>query len=232
VTLDTSMLAGLTDARRLLERSSTAERVADILRDRITEGALRPGTRLSEDLLGQALGVSRNTLREAFRLLSHERLLVHELNRGVSVRQLTVSDLVDLYRVRRLVEVGVLQEAGPIDAGRLDEARQCVAEAQDAAREGRWLEVGTANVRFHLALAGLADSARVENLMRQILAELRLVFHVMGDLKEFHEPYIVRNAEIVELLATGDTEAAAQTMRTYLLDAEEQLRARLGALTS
>ena len=60
-------VAGLERDRALLGRASTAERVADILRDRITEGYVPPGARLSEESIGGALGVSRNTLREAFR---------------------------------------------------------------------------------------------------------------------------------------------------------------------
>lgn len=47
---------GLADDRALLGRTSTAERVADILRTRIAEGFFRPGTRLSEDSIGGALG--------------------------------------------------------------------------------------------------------------------------------------------------------------------------------
>ncbi|MFF3140625.1 GntR family transcriptional regulator, partial [Streptomyces sp. NPDC057927] len=93
-------LTGLADDRALLGRTSTAERVSDILRSRIAEGYFPPGTRLSEDSIGGALGVSRNTLREAFRLLTHERLLVHELNRGVFVRVLTIEDVEDIYRTR------------------------------------------------------------------------------------------------------------------------------------
>ncbi|HET9142050.1 GntR family transcriptional regulator, partial [Actinophytocola sp.] len=69
-----------------LDRTSTAERVAGILRDRIMEGHLRPGDKLSEEEITRRLGISRNTLREAFRLLGHERLLEHQLNRGVFVR--------------------------------------------------------------------------------------------------------------------------------------------------
>jgi DNA-binding GntR family transcriptional regulator len=56
-----------------------------LLRTHIMEGLFPPGTRLSEEVLGQALGVSRNTLREAFRLLCHERLAVHQMNRGIFV---------------------------------------------------------------------------------------------------------------------------------------------------
>ncbi|MFC7099403.1 GntR family transcriptional regulator [Nonomuraea rubra] len=78
------MVADLSQDRPRLGRSSTAERVADILRDRISEGFFQPGQRLSEESISEALGVSRNTLREAFRLLGHERLLDHRLNRGCS----------------------------------------------------------------------------------------------------------------------------------------------------
>ena len=102
----------LAEDRALLGRTSTAERVADILRTRIAEGFFPPGERLAEDAIGKALGVSRNTLREAFRLLTHERLLVHELNRGVFVRVLAVEDVADIYRTRRLVECAVVQGLG------------------------------------------------------------------------------------------------------------------------
>ncbi len=46
----------------------------------------------------------RNTLRDAFRLLAHDRLVVHELNRGVLVGVLSPADLADLFRVRHAVE--------------------------------------------------------------------------------------------------------------------------------
>lgn len=105
-------LTQLADDRALLGRTSTAERVSDILRSRIAEGYFPPGTRLSEDSIGGALGVSRNTLREAFRLLTHERLLVHELNRGVFVRVLSVADVEDIYRTRTLVECAVVRGLG------------------------------------------------------------------------------------------------------------------------
>src|SRR5215212_6648401 len=96
--------AALETGRREPAPTPTAQRVADVLRERITDGSLAPGTRLPEDAVGSALGVSRNTLREAFRLLAHERLVVAEFNRGVFVRRLTRDDVIDLYRVRSLVE--------------------------------------------------------------------------------------------------------------------------------
>jgi DNA-binding GntR family transcriptional regulator len=99
-----SWLTTVADEVGRFDRSSTAERVADLLRRRITEGDLAPGSRLSEEQLVQVLKVSRNTLREAFRFLAHEGLLVHVLHRGVFVTELDEAGVVDLYCVRRMIE--------------------------------------------------------------------------------------------------------------------------------
>ncbi|HKS47250.1 MAG TPA: GntR family transcriptional regulator [Amycolatopsis sp.] len=215
--------AGLESDRALLGRTSTAERLADILRTRIIEGYFPPGTRLSEEAIGTALKVSRNTLRETFRLLTHERLLVHELNRGVFVRVLTAEDVADLYRLRKIVECAIVRgvTGPPGDALRPVEA--AVEEGRDAAKRQAWRELGTANIHFHQALMTLGGSTRVDELMRGVLAELRLVFHVMVDPQPFHEPYLDRNAQILNALRTGDGKTAERLLAGYLDDAERQL---------
>ncbi|NSC20478.1 GntR family transcriptional regulator [Streptomyces albus subsp. chlorinus] len=217
-----NVLAELTDDRKLLGRTSTAERVAGILRTRIIEGAFRPGMRLAEEEIGGALGVSRNTLREAFRLLSHERLLAHELNRGMFVRKLTVEDLEDLYRVRRLVECAALRQlsAPPYALGTVEAA---VAAGREAAEAHRWRDLGTANMRFHQGIVELAGSPRTDEMMRGVLAELRLVFHVMEYPRRFHEPYLPRNQEILRTLQDGDAPAAERLLAVYLDDSRRQL---------
>ena len=213
--------------RAALGRASTAGRVADVLRAHITEGRLLPGTRLSEEDLGTALGVSRNTLREAFRLLTHEGLLIHEFNRGVFVRRLSVDDVRDLYRFRRVLECGAIRqvrESGTAPRG-LEAVRRAVEEGEAAARERRWVDVGSANMHFHQGVAALAGSPRIEQAMRHVLAELRLVFHVMAAPETFHEPYLADNRRILQLLEDGDFDSAERSLAIYLDDAEAQLTA-------
>ncbi|WP_457541484.1 GntR family transcriptional regulator [Streptomyces filamentosus] len=215
---------GLADDRALLGRTSTAERVADILRTRIAEGFFPPGTRLSEESIGGALGVSRNTLREAFRLLTHERLLVHELNRGVFVRVLAVDDVEDIYRTRRLVEGAVVRGLGrpPFPVAPLAAA---VAEGEAAALAADWRAVSTANIHFHRELVALASSARTDELMRSVLAELRLAFHVVDDPRALHEPYLARNKEILEALRAGERATAERLLARYLDDSRSRVTA-------
>ncbi|MEO3931106.1 GntR family transcriptional regulator [Micromonosporaceae bacterium B7E4] len=216
-------LAKLQDDRSLITRASTAQRVAEILRARITEGALLPGTRLSEEMIGAALGVSRNTLRESFRLLMHERLVVHELNRGVFVRVLDVQDVVDIYRVRRVLECAAVSNAGNSSAEAMEALEAALVEGEQAAAQQRWFDVGTANMQFHQAIAGLTGSPRIEEIMRQALAEIRLAFHVMAAPQTFHQPYLERHRELLELIRGGEVERAHAALDDYLRTAERQL---------
>jgi DNA-binding GntR family transcriptional regulator len=219
------MTAALSRERPTLTHASTAARVTDILRTHIIEGLFPPGTRLSEEMIGRALGVSRNTLREAFALLCHERLAVHHMNRGIFVPVLTGEDVTDIYTLRRLIEGGAARLAGTADMT----ARQAVSDAVDSAETyaaaNRWFDVRTADLRFHEAIAALAGSSRINELMRRALAELRLIFHVMDSPEEFHQPYLPRNRSIAESIMRGDGETAERELLHYLADAERQILA-------
>ncbi|HEV7628704.1 MAG TPA: GntR family transcriptional regulator [Streptomyces sp.] len=238
----------LADDRALLGRASTAERVADVLRTRIAEGFFPPGTRLSEGSIGGALGISRNTLRESFRLLTHERLLTHQLNKGVFVRVLTVDEVLDIYRMRKLIECGVIRGLAAQSSGAracapgalgapdgldglvgldelvgLDGLGATVAAGQAAAQDRRWADVATANIHFHHELVALGRSPRTDEVMRSVLAELRLTFHVMDSPRRLHEPYLARNQEILETLRSGDTDKAERMLGQYLDDSRDQI---------
>lgn len=207
---------------RLFDRASTVELLADALRERIIKGIYQPGERLVEKAIGDSFKVSRNSLREAFRLLSHERLLVHELNRGVFVRKLTVADVRDVYRVRKFVECSAVRSSLGRPP-RVDDMVAAVRAGDLASKEQDWRALGTANMLFHQAVAALADSPRIDELMRNTLAELRLVFHAMADPRRFHEPYLERNREILAAIEAGDGTRAERLLLTYLEDSEHQI---------
>ena len=134
-------------------------------------------------------GYRGTLLREAFRLLCHERLTVHEMNRGIFVSVLTKADVVDLYRLRRMLEGGAARLAGdaPITLRKAVTA-DSRGRRRRPPRGGAWLDVRTADLHFHQAIGALAQSPRVDEMMRRALAELRLVFHAMTDPEEFHGP--------------------------------------------
>jgi DNA-binding GntR family transcriptional regulator len=212
----------LTRARRRLTWTSTAEWVADAVREYIVEGHLRPGDRLPEHEITSKLGVSRNTAREAMSQLVIERVLVREPNRGVFVARPDRAAVREIYRARRAIEPGAVRY-GDAAADGVAAVRAAVDEGRHAAADARWDEVASANQHFHRALVALAGSPRLDQQMALLLAEMRLVFHGMGGVREFHEPYLRRNAHICDLLEAGDRAAAADAVADYLHAAEKQL---------
>ncbi|MDC5697073.1 GntR family transcriptional regulator [Intrasporangium calvum] len=208
---------------RLPTQPSAAERVADALREQIVDGSLRSGTRLTEETISAALGFSRNTIREAFVLLISERLAAREPNRGVFVATPTADDIHDLYATRLLVEPSALEYGSGWSDDTPAELRQIVETARTAQEQGDTAGIAQANQDFHRAITRLGQSRRVDHLMAGVLAEMRLVFHLMDSEEGFHEPYLERNDEIVRLLERGDRSAAAASLRGYLLDAEQQV---------
>ena len=207
-----------------------AEDMAGQLRARVTGGALRPGQRLSEAKLAAELDISRNTLREVFRLLTREGILRHEPNRGVFVATPSMASILDIYRVRRLIEVPALAQAWPGHAA-VARMRAAVARAETLHPAGDWLGVGSANMEFHSAIVALTDSPRLIGFFTQIIAELRLAFGLLDSPEQLHRPYITRNAEILARLEAGDPPGAAQLLEEYLNQSERAVLeafARLG----
>lgn len=91
--------------RDLRDSSRTlAERVFERLQDDIVRGVFRPGARLGEADLASRYGVSRGPLREAIRRLESRRLLQREPHVGARVASLSVTDLIEIYRVREAME--------------------------------------------------------------------------------------------------------------------------------
>ncbi len=202
----------------LLDRPTTPLRVAEVLREQILLGRLPSGTRCAEQELLTALGVSRNTLREAFQVLVGERLLVHEPHRGVFVRRLGADDVRDLYAFRRVVECGALGH--PVLPGALDDLVGAVADGQAAAARGDWVQAGTEDVRFHLAVTAAAGSPRLDRVVHALFVELRLAFQLVPEPAALHGPFVARNAEIAALALAGEHGRAAEALRDYLDDAE------------
>lgn len=101
-----------------IARSTLPQVAAERLRALIIEGVLEPGARLNERELSEQLGVSRTPLREAFRLLAAEGLLLQMPNRGVQVVALSPEDVRHAFEVMGSLE-GL---AGELAASRVTDA--------------------------------------------------------------------------------------------------------------
>lgn len=226
---DTAVIVGRAFAS--LRPPSAMDAAVSALREAIVRGDIAPGSRLVESALTESMGVSRNTIREVFRLLETERLIEHVTNRGVFVRRLTAADVTDVYAVRRLIEVSALRRAGDASGRARRTAIAEMREAIDAGRsairgQDRW-GLGFADLGFHAAIAGLSESARLVQFMAGLKTELRLAFAATNDVLDFQHPYVERNQQVYELFVAEDYDGAADELDIYLAEAEADLLGRL-----
>lgn len=196
-----------------------AESTSAQLREKVLSGVLAPGAHLSEVALCEELLVSRNTLREAFRLLTKEGLLRHVANRGVFVTTPSAQAISDVYRIRRMIECAAIEGAYP-EHPAIQKMRDAVAHGERCKIAEDWLGVGSADIAFHTAIVELADSPRLSAFFAQMSLELRLGFGMLPDAKTLHAPYLERNKTILAQLEGGKPKAAAKSLEAYLLHAE------------
>lgn len=196
-----------------------SERMAEQLRLKITQGEFAPGQRLSEQVLSDSLGISRNTLREVFRMLTKEGLVKHSPNRGVFVAIPSIASIIDIYRVRRLIECQALAQAYPRHPAK-KKMREAVETSLGCRTSGDWQSAGTANMKFHMAIVELADSERLNLLFESVLAELRLAFGLLRDPEFLHAPYVDMNVNILALAEAGEFARGAAALNDYLVHSE------------
>lgn len=199
-----------------------ADRLARHIRTLLISGELSPGQRLSEAAFSERFDVSRNSLREAFRLLTKDGLLRHEANRGVFVTVPSMASVIDIYRVRRMLECGALRQAWQQHPA-IRVMREAVINGQKKRDAADWVGVGSANMIFHTAIIDLSDSARLTEFYERISAELRLCFGLLNDPEHLHSPFVDMNDAIVTLLEQGKPIEAAAQMETYLNLAERTM---------
>jgi DNA-binding GntR family transcriptional regulator len=158
-----------------IQRQSTTDQVAAALREAILSGRIPPGGPLREAALGAELGVSRNTIREAARVLGSEGLVRHQMNRGFAVADITGRDVSDIYAARIALELAGVDaltwRRTPAVYKRLADL---VDQLEQAFRRGDFAAVLEGDRLFHATLVGAAGSPRLSRFHTQLQQEQRL----------------------------------------------------------
>jgi DNA-binding GntR family transcriptional regulator len=212
---------------RAISRVSTAEEVADALREQILKGEFAPGARLPEIPLSTALQVSRNTVRDAFRLLGREGLVEHLPHRGGFVAQLEEADIRDLYRIRRILEISGARAVAEASQEARAALRRQLALLEDAARRGIWRDSVDHDLAFHARVAGLLESPRVDAFFDTIAAQLRFGIAIMNVVDEKYalpgERIVEQHTHILAAIDAQDVSAAEHLIDEHAHESEERM---------
>ncbi|MBI0004177.1 GntR family transcriptional regulator [Bartonella sp. M0177] len=208
---------------------SLADQTVKAIEADIISGHYHPGEHLSEAILAKKLSVSRNTLREAFRMLTKNGLIEYRANRGVFVTIPDFNTIIDVYRLRKIIEVGSVRNVHfPHSAIFMME--KVVGKAEKLCEEKKWQDVGTADMEFHQLLVSLSNSPRLDRLFAELTVELRLIFGLISDLRSLHQPFVAMNRNIVNCLKKEKAKKAAKLLGDYLKQSEKMIIEAYSAL--
>ncbi|MET8508994.1 GntR family transcriptional regulator [Streptomyces sp. NPDC004787] len=220
-------MSGGTAERR---RPPTAQQfVLAELRRAITTGELRPGDPIRQDALAARLDVSRVPLREALKALEAEGLVVHHVHRGYYVAELSLGDLEEIYRIRRLLETEAVRTAlGRAPDGLADALERVQEEVERAARAGDVTVMAEANRRFHFTLIEASGMPRLVRLIAT-LWDATDAYRALYYAEDPHrERAVHEHRAVVSAVAEGDEEAVVRRLDEHREHAVAALRRVLG----
>ena len=182
----------------------------------ILEQRLAPGTRMSEEALGDIFGVSRTIIRRALSRLAHEGVVLLRPNRGAVVASPSLEEARQVFFARRLVEQAVTELAvRHASAEQLALLRQMVRDERDSfARGDRGAGIRLSG-EFHLKLAEAAGNAPLISFQRSLVSQTSLIIAQYESGNRSHCSYDEHNA-LIDALEARDAALAVELMKHHM----------------
>lgn len=201
----------MSDVVALTENEIYERMVATILDHR-----LPPGTKLVEDRLATAFGVSRTRIRPVLVRLANEQIVTLTLNRGATVAQPTEREAREVFEVRRMIEPALIEyfiaNAGPDD---IETLTRCIAEEEVARRTGDMRRAIRLSGDFHLHIASAAGHQTLGRILRELVSRTSLILMTYS---------VNQNQGRIESSACGCQEHRALLDAIRLRDLREAVR--------
>lgn len=197
---------------------SSADGLADGIRERIRHGSYAPGQRLIEVDLAEEFGVGRGRIREVFRTLVGEGYLEFVENRGVYVRRFSRLEILEMGRVREVLEglaarIAAERELQPEDADRL---RRHQAALDAAAARHDIDGYNRENYAYHATICEMSGNGLIE----EFLTRVRLPLYRLQLPRSFTEDSMARSNRdhqvITSAILSGNPDAAEAAMRAHV----------------
>ncbi|HSG02736.1 MAG TPA: GntR family transcriptional regulator [Marinobacterium sp.] len=213
------------------ENRTLADRVCQQIITAIIKGELATGTKISETELARTYGISRGPLREALRRLESLRLVERKPHIGARVVELSVKELLEIYRVREALEgmacrlAAVLMPQAEIDSLRslLDQHQQNIVQ-----QEGQAYFQKEGDLDFHYRIVMASGNAKLQELLAADLYHLVRMYRYQFSLSSSRPTLALReHHQILDAIEARDEELAELLMRRHISASRRNIESKL-----
>lgn len=182
----------------------------------IVEQWLAPGTKLGEEALCEAFGVSRTRIRRVLLRLAHGNVVELRPNRGAYVARPSVEDARDVFEARRAIEATILRRAvQDVTDDQIARLRDIVRADDEALVRGNRNAAIKSSGEFHLMLAEIAGNRALHKFLRELVSQTSLIIALYGGARTFSCSHDDHGALIAGLEAR-DADLALRVMDDHL----------------
>jgi DNA-binding GntR family transcriptional regulator len=217
------------DAIVLTENDIYERMVATILDHR-----LPPGTKLVEDRLATAFGVSRTRIRPVLVRLANEQIVVLTPNRGATVAQPTEAEAREVFQVRRMIEPTLVGSfMAQASAEDITVLARCIAEEESARASGDQRRAIRLSGDFHLHIANASGHQTLGRILRELVSRTSLILMTYGVPVPQHSESAAcacrEHRALLDAIRLRDPREAARLMHAHLVQLESLLRFEVSA---
>jgi DNA-binding GntR family transcriptional regulator len=197
----------------------------------VLDHRLPPGTKLGEDKLASAFGVSRTRIRPVLVRLANEQVVTLTPHRGATITQPTEQEAREVFEVRRMIEPTLvarfIAHASQDDMARLG---HCIDEEESARLAGDLRRAIRLSGDFHLNIAERACQQTLGRILRELVSRTSLILMAYSTPHERQREDGAaacgcrEHRALLDAIRLRDAPEAGRRMQGHLVRLESQLR--------
>ncbi|WP_457967853.1 GntR family transcriptional regulator [Arthrobacter sp. D1-29] len=213
-----------------LEGRSTAQLIADQLREHIIQGIFRPGDQINESIIAVQLNTSRSPVREAVQRLCQEGILISRRNHGVFVLEISAQDSKEIYPVREAMETTAADTLLNSSPKHLKETcralKTILRNMQKRVDATNRQSIAQLDMEFHTTIVAAAGNSRMTRIYETLAAESTMCIVNLEISYPEAQTLVQEHENILNLLETGNREELRKALKSHLQKAVHDLARR------
>lgn len=201
------------------------ESLADITRQYIEKmivtNEFKPGQQIKEDDIAERLGISRPPIREAFKTLEEQGLIIRKPRRGAFVAEMTETDILEVYTLK--AELYAMATSLAMD--KFSEEQRIVLQGL-VNQMIQIVNSGSCDIlnyqkihhKFHLMIMEVAGNQRLMNFASNLHKQIRRFSYQTLHYKEHLDASSAFHKKIVQKIMAHDKNSACELMKAHVID--------------